>query len=123
MNQDQKQPEKRHYYLFTGEVNVLDTPDSETIHTIRLNAVSPMKNNFIRAMDLGIAQAAMQRQFMERMPQGWSGTVVEVILINISYLGLMTNEEFIQQEPTKQSELVKQAQDVMASMGVVGAHI
>lgn len=123
MNQEQKSNPLRHFYLFTGELNVLDTPDSEVLNTIRLNAVSPMTNNYIRAMDLGIAQAAMQKQFMERMPEGWKGSVVEVIITNISYLGQMTNEQFIYQEPKRHDEVVKQAEEVLAAMGVQGAHL
>lgn len=117
-----KTSEKRHYYLFTGEL-IINDPNSDQLQCIRLNAVNPCKQLQINAAALGLAQTAMQKQFYERQPADTQAQVLEVLIINISYLGHMTNEEFIYQEPTKAANLAAEAEALASALGVVGAHV
>lgn len=102
---------KKHYYLVAGEV-FFRTPEEEAgvpqnIGSIKLNSMLTLSKNQIAARDMGRAQQALQMRFHERMADP-SLQIFDVFLINFSYLGHMTNEQFAADtgiqtpEPTKE---------------------
>lgn len=81
-----------HHHLIHGEI-VFQHKDFDQIHSTRVNGVlvDPERNIPVRL--LGKAQQILQLNFHQRM-QDESIQVLDVILADFSYLGLMTQEEF-----------------------------
>ena len=81
-----------HHHLIHGEI-VFKHKDHDQIHSTRVNGilVDPQENISIRL--LGKAQQILQLNFHQRM-QDESIQVLDVILADFSYLGLMTQEKF-----------------------------
>lgn len=79
---------KLHHHLISGEIFVAE---DDSIGSIKLNSILQTQENRITAMDIGKAQQALQMQFFKRrnMENRSDINVVDVFIINISYLGLM----------------------------------
>lgn len=81
-----------HYHLIHGEI-VFKHKDHDQIHSTRVNGVLVDLERNIPIRLLGKAQQILQLNFHQRM-QDESIQVLDVILADFSYLGLMTQEEF-----------------------------
>jgi hypothetical protein len=88
---DSNQP-KKHYHLVTGEILFRD-PKEETSGSVRLNTLTMSDTGLIRRKELGQAQQALQMHFFRRI-QDETLQVLDVVILNISFLGCMTEEEF-----------------------------
>jgi hypothetical protein len=87
-----EQSEKFHHYLVCGQV-VFTVKDKENINAIFVNAVIHGSETVIPVRVLARAQQAVQVQFYERM-QNPDIKVLDVVIMNMQYLGHMTKEEF-----------------------------
>ena len=88
------QNDKLHHYLIVGEI-IFQEEDNEAIASIRMNGVLIDPNKDIPVRLLGKAQQILQMNFYQRM-QEQPVKVLDVVLMNFLYLGLMTQEEFHQ---------------------------
>jgi hypothetical protein len=102
---------KKHHYLVAGEV-FFRTPEEEgvtqSVGSIKLNSMLTLSKNQIAARDMGRAQQALQMRFHERMGDP-TLQVFDVFLINFSYLGYMTSEQFAADTGLKVPEPTKEA--------------
>lgn len=98
---------KHHYYLVCGEVKFAKpaTDDQpETIGSTLLNAVVSRDEKTFPVSAIGRAQQALQLNFHGRMEDP-SIIVADVVLVNVVYLGHMSQAEFQKQpEGTKLQE-------------------
>jgi hypothetical protein len=85
-----------YHFLIASEI-VFSQKDQEQIHAIRLNSVVTSKTLNLPARMVGKAQQSAQIQFFQRMGDE-TINVRDVVIITITNLGLMTEEEF-QQPP------------------------
>lgn len=83
--------QKQHYFLVCGEV-IFHTAD-EQVGTIRLNAIVTHEKPTIPVRLIGKAQQALQLNFFKKLEDA-AATVVDVVIINFSDLGKMTEKEF-----------------------------
>jgi hypothetical protein len=105
-----------HFHLITAEI-VFRNKDDETgqIFTLRLNGVLQDAQQSIPYRLLGKAQQIVQMHFHQRMADQ-PVEVVDVILMGFSYLGRMTEEEFLTPpEGTKLQEKTETIKDPMLS--------
>lgn len=84
--------ESKHHFLIAGEL-VFTQEGNDEVNAIRVNGVLLTDQTNLPVASLGKAQQVLQANFYERM-KGQKVDVVDVILINITYLGQMTQEEF-----------------------------
>jgi hypothetical protein len=95
---------KKHYHLVAGEVKFGNTTD-ETIGSTLLNALLPWDTHDLPLRAIGRAQQALQIQFRNRIQNDPTIQIIDVVIVNFSYLGFMTEEEFNQApEGTKMQE-------------------
>ena len=85
-------PTPQHHYLLAGEVTYQLTPDGE-VHKTCLNTTSRTTDQFVTAADLARGQQAIQMLLFQQL--GGPAIVSSVIFYAVSYLGLMTQEEFM----------------------------
>lgn len=90
---EDKSKEKVHYYLITGEIIFSD--EENNISGIRVNGVIALPEQKLAARYLGKAQQILQVNFMQKMGE-IKITIADVILMNFTYLGHMSQEEFHQ---------------------------
>lgn len=83
--------ERKHYYLVAGEV-VAKTAEGDAVPR-RLNAILQLTEKEVTGAALGRAQQQLQLHFYDQMKDS-TLQVVDVFLYGLSYLGLMTAEEF-----------------------------
>lgn len=95
-----------HHHLIYGEI-VFKYKDHEQIHSTRVNGVLITSDQKITIRQLGRAQQTLQLNFHQRM-QDESIQVLDVILADFSYLGLMTKKEF--EQPPQGTTLQLKAQ-------------
>lgn len=81
-----------YYSLITAEIQ-FNLPNDPTVHTGRLNGVLADIHPEITAKLIGKAQQIVQLQFHKRM-DGQDPTVLDVVLLNLTPLGRMTESEF-----------------------------
>jgi hypothetical protein len=86
-----EQPEQ-HYHLVAGNV-VFHTADGQSMGSLTLNTVLRNATNLVPARQIGRAQQALQMLFFERTGDP-TNVVVDVVIIAVSYLGFMSEEEF-----------------------------
>ena len=97
---EDKSKEKVHYYLITGEIIFSD--EENNVSGIRVNGVIALPEQKLAARYLGKAQQILQVNFMQKMGE-IKITITDVILMNFTYLGHMSQEEFHQ--PPKGTKL------------------
>jgi hypothetical protein len=88
------------YHLAAGEVVFAD-PETEQSGVVRLNVMIVTPDGNIGVRHIGQAQQSLQLRFFERV-ENPKLQVVDVVLIGISLLGQMTNEEFHREPPGQQ---------------------
>lgn len=84
----------QHYYLVAAKV--IFTPQNQVsaeVEALDVNTTIVVDENRIRAKDIGKAQQAAQVTVFKRI--GVEIEVVDVFIASISYLGRMTQEQFI----------------------------
>lgn len=92
---------KKHYFLVTSELVLLDE-DMVTTSITRLNAVIHGDSRQVNGRVLSKAQQAAQMNFYKQNGDS-KLKVVDVVMLNLSYLGEMTEEEFL--GPKEKAEL------------------
>lgn len=96
--------EKRHHFLVTGEIVFYDVDEDKAksqdkdytgpdVNALRVNGILITDTTTLPVASLGKAQQVLQANFFTRM-EGQNLRVVDVVLTNFTYLGLMTQEEF-----------------------------
>lgn len=83
--------QKLHYFLVCGEI-IFHTAD-EQVGTIRLNALVTHDQPTIPVRLIGKAQQALQLNFFKKIDDA-AAKVVDVVIVNFSSLGRMTEKEF-----------------------------
>lgn len=91
------QPETNFYHLVAGEVIFRD-PDTEQSGVVRLNVMIVTPDGNVAVRHIGGAQQSLQLRFFERV-ENPKLQVIDVVIIGISSLGEMTNEEFHREPP------------------------
>ena len=86
--------DKLHHHLIVGEI-IFKEEGSEAIASLRVNGVLMDPKQEVPVRLLGKAQQILQMNFYQRMGEQ-RVTVLDVILMNVVYLGHMTQEEFHQ---------------------------
>lgn len=97
-----------HYFMVTGEI-VFSPENEENVHAIRMNAIITGESKELPVRALGKAQQALQVQFYQRMDTT-KVNVRDVVLMNFSYLGYMTKEEF-EKPPEGMKQIERSAQE------------
>ena len=82
---------KQHYFLVAGQV-VFHTEDGNPGQVL-LNALVTNDSKTFPVRMIGKAQQALQLHFFKKVGDG-KATVLDVPILNVSYLGLMTEKEF-----------------------------
>ena len=96
-----------HHNLITGEI-VFRTSDSEQVNAIRVNGILLTENQNIGVHGLGKAQQVLQLNFFKKMDDP-TLKVADVIILGMTYLGRMTEEEFkAVPEGYQQQEMAKE---------------
>lgn len=105
----------KHRFLVTGEI-IFNQADSDITHSVRLNTMIAHINPDIPARLVGKAQQTLQMLLFKRMAESAEAagiampkiSVHDVVILNISPLGWMSEEEFnappegtVKQEKTK----------------------
>lgn len=97
--------QKHHYYLVAAELVFLEE-ESENPCGMRINAAIHGDSRLITSRILAKAQQAVQMNFHKRM-ENPALKVVDVVILNITYLGEMTEEAFLAPpEGTKQEQVM-----------------
>ena len=102
---------RSYYFLVAGEI-LFHTPDGE-MGQVRLNAVVMNDSDTVPSALIGKAQQVLQLNFF-KMANDAENTVVNVIILNFTNLGRMTEEQFhavpegmkIQEVPAELAEVV-----------------
>lgn len=96
MSQEQKQ----HYFLVAGEI-IFTTPaeKGEEFHQINMNAILTSDTRNLKVSDLGRAQQYLQMAFLKGVQV--QPDIKNVILLNLKYLGQFTEEEFFDDNKSK----------------------
>lgn len=100
--------QKNHHHLISGEI-VFQQEGEEGIASIRCNGVLIADTRDLPVRLMGKAQQILQVNFHNRM-KGQKIQVLDVVLMNFTYLGHMTQEEFNQ--PPQGTKLQEKTQPV-----------
>jgi hypothetical protein len=86
---------KKHYFLIAAEIVFTGKGENDGLQSLRLNGVTTNKDKSFPAAMIGRGQQVAQMQFFKRMGEHVNEVEVrDVVLINVSYLGEFTEEEF-----------------------------
>lgn len=91
--------DKKHYFLIAGIV-LFSFPAGEgeepTISSVPVNAIVRHDDINFPAAKLAKAQQNLHKSFIMKMPEEVHGllNVNDIVITNVSYLGLMTEDEF-----------------------------
>lgn len=94
-------PESMHHYLICAEI-LFQLPEEEGIRAVKVNGVLVTEHNRIGSPQLGKAQEIAQLHFRQSMPDP-KVEIMDVVLLNMSYLGQMTEEQFMQRPVVRAS--------------------
>lgn len=96
--------EKFHYFLVAGEVTYLVSDDkgNDHVNRVMMNTLAPLEQEEITLKAIGAMQQGLQRQLFSRT--GSPEKVLDVVIMNISYLGHMTKNTFGTPEDASKSE-------------------
>jgi len=91
----------RHRFLVAGEI-IFNQADSDVVHSVRLNAMIAHTDVNLPARLIGKAQQTLQMLLFKRMGESAEAvgiampqiTVHDVVILNISPLGWMSEDEF-----------------------------
>lgn len=88
-----KNTKPQHYYLFASTV-VFKRKGSESLEQMGMNVTITTNKKLIIAKDIGRGQQSVQLSLHQRFP-GEIEDVIDVFVMSISYLGVMTQAEFV----------------------------
>lgn len=86
--------DKLHHHLIVGEI-IFQEEGNEALASLRVNGVLMDPKQEVPVRLLGKAQQILQMNFYQRMAEQ-KVKILDVVLMNFVYLGLMTQEEFHQ---------------------------
>ena len=90
--------EKKHYFLISGSImfTVGDIKDLENIQpsNIFVNAIVRHDDENFPARKLAKAQQNLHKSFVMKLPEPELANIHDIIILSVSYLGEMTEEEF-----------------------------
>lgn len=84
---------KKHHHLITGLIHFVNN-DSKDIGSTPMNGVLVSNTKDIPMASLGKAQQILQLHFHRKSGNDGNITVVDVVLLQFTYLGEFTEEEF-----------------------------
>jgi hypothetical protein len=108
---------KHHHHLITGEI--VFTGNNDEVNAIRVNGVLIDPEISIPTRLLGKAQQILQLNFHQKM-QDDKIKVLDVILLNFTYLGHMTQEEFHKDPEGMKRQEKKESAENKPDLSVVG---
>lgn len=87
--------ERNHYFLVAGEISFVRKDKPNTFEGTCLNGVVVNDTPQFPARCIGRAQQVLQMQFFKRLGENVQMIeVTDVVLVNVTYLGEFTSEEF-----------------------------
>lgn len=92
------EPERLNYYMISGSImfTVGDISQLENVQpsTVNVNAIVRKNDQNFAARDLAKAQQNLHKSFVMKLPNPEMINVHDIVIMNISYLGYMSEEEF-----------------------------
>lgn len=110
---------QKHHFLIAGELVFLQK-ESEEVNGIRANGILITDDTNIGVSAIGKAQQVLQMNFFKKMGDS-SLTIVDVIVMNLMYLGFMTEEEFKKTPPGLQQQEMKQEETTPETVALTPA--
>lgn len=110
---------KQHYCIAAGLVTFSTDKDPGMVSTVPLNSVTVTKSNNINTSDLASIQRQLQMQLHARAGEGVLVEVVDVVITNISPLGFMTSDEFMQTgayAPAPPADMPKTSEELVQAL-------
>lgn len=104
--------ESKHHFLIVGEV-VFRMPNEEEVRAAKVNGVLVTDSRNVGSAHLGKCQQIVQLHFRQSLPDP-KIQVVDVVLLNIDYLGEMTEEEFLGPNAVQEQPEAKPAPVIQA---------
>lgn len=86
-------PPKKHHFMIAGQLYFSDQEQPDRIQSMMLNGVLIIDTKEITSASIGKAQQILQLHFRKRM-DGMPANVLDVVILQFSYLGHMSNAEF-----------------------------
>ncbi len=83
-----------HHWMFAAQVVYTDDKDADGGGVITQNAMLLTAEQHINAAALAQAQRTLQANVLERCANPTGTKIIDVVFLNISYLGFMTKEGF-----------------------------
>lgn len=91
-------PEKKHYFLISGSImfTVGDIENLENVQpsNIFVNAIVRHDDEKFPARKLAKAQQNLHKSFIMKLPEPELANIHDIVILSVSYLGKMTEEEF-----------------------------
>lgn len=95
-----------HYFLVTGEVSYLDNKFNKSPKIAKVNGVHQCPTEGLTAKELGKIQTGLQMNFYRKQsrtaPSANPPEITDVVITNVSYLGLFLPEDFLQNAPVEE---------------------
>ncbi len=90
--------EKKHYFLISGSI-MFTVGDIEKLENIQpnnvfVNAIVRHDDKNFPARKLAKAQQNLHKSFVMKLPEPELANIHDIIILSVSYLGEMTEEEF-----------------------------
>ena len=92
----QAKQQKMHYHMCSGTVIFTNVKTPEVVDSSTLNAVIVTETQKINTQGLANLQRQLQMQLHNRAGDDVALNVLDVVILNISPLGHMTSDEFLQ---------------------------
>lgn len=90
--------EKKHYFLISGSImfTVGDIEKSENVqfNNVFVNAIVRHDDKNFPARKLAKAQQNLHKSFVIKLPEPELANIQDIVILSVSYLGEMTEEEF-----------------------------
>lgn len=86
-----------HFHLVAGEI-VFKSPKEENVSAVRVNTVLRTTSRNVQAHRLGKAQSGLQLVFRQNIGNV-DVEIIDIVILNLSYMGEMTDAEFQQEAP------------------------
>ena len=86
--------EKKHHYMIAGKIVFNQKDQPERINSIDLNGILIIDQPYINVASIGKAQQILQMHFHKNVGDASLVNVLDVVVLQFSHLGLMTQQEF-----------------------------
>lgn len=93
-----KKSVQKHHYMVVGQLYFSDNEQPDRIQSMMLNGVLIIDTKNITSASIGKSQQILQLHFRKRMGE-MEANVLDVVIHQFSYLGLMSEAEFTAPPP------------------------